>query len=143
MRRDGLEAYEEDGDLQAEGAAGSEFATLPAQPQHALDRLQATTKRTQVQIKELLEAHAQSQEAHEQQVDSFGDLKDSHSAHHGRLLVVEKLLEFTSLQQQPLDFSELENRLNRRIEEQYAPTQQRVLELQSQMGDIARLVKVD
>jgi len=147
LKRDGLssllEAYEEDGDLKVEGTAESEFAALPAKPRHALDRLQAATRRAQVQIKELLEAHAESQEAHEQQADSFDDLKDSHSAHHDRLLIVEKLLEFTSLQQQPLDFSELENRLNKRIEEQYAPTQQRVLELQSQMGDIARLVKVD
>lgn len=83
----------------------------------ALVRLKSTAKRNQVLIKDLQKAQTENEDVQRQQDSFLGDLEDARSAQHERLLIIEKLLEFTSLQQQPVDVRQLEDRLNKSIEE--------------------------
>ncbi len=56
--------------------------------------------------------------------------------------VVEKVITFNNIHRDQVNILRLENIMEQKIVDMYAPTQQRVLELQSKMGDLAELVQV-
>lgn len=72
-------------------------------------------------------------------VDKFKKNQDKQDT---RLNVVEKVITFNNIHRDQVNILRLENIMEQKIVDMYAPTQQRVLELQSKMGDLAELVQV-
>lgn len=72
-------------------------------------------------------------------VDKFKKNQDKQDI---RLNVVEKVITFNNIHRDQVNILRLENIMEQKIVDMYAPTQQRVLELQSKMGDLAELVQV-
>ena len=65
-------------------------------------------------------------------------IESSNCEHAERLLIVEKLLKFTNLEKERLTWAAFDNRMRTVIDEQFFPTQQRVLQLQDKMGEMAK-----
>ena len=72
-------------------------------------------------------------------VDKFKKMQDKMDT---RLNVVEKVMTFNNIHRDQINILRLENILEQKIVDMYTPTQQRVLELQNKMGDLAELVQV-
>jgi len=104
-----------------------------------IKNLRAQIKELQGEFKEVSKSN-KTMKAEIKAYDSqFKDLNEMYHGMEDRVLVAEKLLKFTEIQKDKMDEEQREVKYRGIIDEAFKPTHQRVLELQSKMGELSRV----